>query len=100
VNRRIMRLFLLATFHDEQIQRQLGTLFEERHSRLEQMLSERVKAGELREGREGRVADVICLSVTGFLLRALRKEPDSFSMERDAFLDSLILTVAEGAEAS
>lgn len=99
-NRRCMRLFLLATFHDADVLHQLSALFEYRKARLEAMMAERVRSGELRAGVDAYAAEVICLSVTGFLVRALRKEPASFGRARDRFLSDLLQTVTPGLMAS
>jgi len=96
VNRRSMRLFLLATFHDAEIQHRLGALFDFRKRRMEEMVAERVRSGELRPGAEAYAAEVICLAVTGFLVRSLRREPQGFGKARDLFLSDLLQTIGHG----
>ena len=95
-NRRSMRLFLLATFHDGEVLKQLGALYDFRKRRLEEMVAERVQSGELRRGVEKFAAEILCLAVTGFLVRTLRREPPSFSKARDKFISELIETVCAG----
>lgn len=95
-NRRSIRIFLLATFSDTEIQRELGALFDFRQRRLKEMLEERSKSGELKPGVAGFAAEVITLSVTGFMVRALRSEPPNFPRARDEFLRDLARTVEHG----
>ena len=95
INRRSMRLFLLATFHDPEILRRLNALFEHRKDRLNQMLTERVQTGELRKDAAA-ATEILTLATTGFLVRSLRCEPTSFPLARDAFLEELVKTVGRG----
>lgn len=95
-NRRVIRLFLHATFHDEDIRNELSALFEHRRRRLDEMVRERVETGELRPDAKEHGAEAITLATTGFLVRSLRQEPPDWSEARDRFLRALAGTMAYG----
>lgn len=95
-HRRSMRIFLLATFTDNGIQDVLSSYFEYRHRRLKEMVSERIAVGEIRPETENYAAEIIALTVTGFLVRALRKEPPSYPRARDKFISELVDVVVSG----
>jgi AcrR family transcriptional regulator len=95
-NRRCMRIFLLATFQDRQIQRSLGSLYAFRRQRLQEMIEERIAQGELKPEASGYAPEIIALAMTGFLVRTLRSEPSSFGRARDAFVTDLVSTIGRG----
>lgn len=97
-HRRSMRMFLLATFNDTEIQAHLMTFFDYRHQRLKEMIVERIDTGEIRTETREYAAEIIALTVTGFLVRALRKEPANYPRARDKFLRELSDVVVKGLE--
>jgi len=95
-HRRSMRMFLLATFVHEDIQTMLSGYFDYRHRRLKEMIGERVAQGEIRPETGEYAAEIITLTVTGFLVRSLRREPASFPKARDKFLRELADVTVNG----
>jgi AcrR family transcriptional regulator len=95
-HRRSIRLFLLATFHDDEIRGRLGHFFEYRRRRVHEMLAERVSAGEVCADALEYGAEIITLATTGFLVRSLRQEPKDWLQARDQFRRHLAATVTRG----
>lgn len=95
-HRRSIRLFLLATFHDEEIRGRLGHYFEYRRARIHEMLAERFAAGEVSADALEYGAEIVTLATTGFLVRSLRQEPDDWAKSRDEFRRHLAASVTRG----
>lgn len=95
-HRRSIRIFLLATFTDREIMDMLSRFYIHRQQRLKEMLTERIETNEIRPDVAEHAAEIITLTVTGFLVRALRREPPNFSKARDKFIREMVDVLALG----
>ncbi len=95
-NRKSMRLFLLATLYDSSLMDQLTELYAFRLKRLHEMMAERIALGELRPEAKDYGAEVLTLTLTGFMVRSLRLEPKSWDLTRDRFVQNLTQTIGLG----
>ena len=95
-NRACLRMLIIEAWRDTEALRELQSQFTERTQLLAAFLESRIRTGELREDVAPALTEVISAATSGFLMRAMRSEPESWTAARAQFLTHLMSMLFDG----